>query len=77
MVHAHRLDSYIEMCDCVCPSVSIMICLAIFFRQLNNGILSGLVAICAGGPMVEMDAAFVIGLLSSVFYLVGVALLER
>lgn len=45
--------------------------------QLNNGILSGLVAISASGPLVETEGAFIIGMLASAFYLVGVYLLRR
>lgn len=45
--------------------------------KLNNGILSGLVAISASGPLVETEGAFVIGIFASAFYLLGVYLLKR
>lgn len=45
--------------------------------QLNNGILSGLVAISASGPLVEPEGAFIVGILASAFYLLGVEGLKR
>lgn len=45
--------------------------------QLNNGILSGLVAISASGPLVLPEGAFIVGILSSAFYLLGVEALRR
>lgn len=40
--------------------------------HLNNGILSGLVAISASGPLVQPEGAFIIGVVASAFYLLGV-----
>lgn len=40
--------------------------------HLNNGILSGLVAISASGPLVEPEGAFIVGVVASGFYLLGV-----
>eukprot|EP00752_Nemacystus_decipiens_P003798 g3494.t1 len=40
--------------------------------HLNNGILSGLVAISATGPLVEPEGAFIVGVVGSGFYLLGV-----
>lgn len=40
--------------------------------QLNNGIISGLVAISGSGPLVQPEGAFIIGVFSSAFYLIGV-----
>lgn len=40
--------------------------------HLNNGILSGLVAISACGPLVEPEGAFVVGVVASACYLLGV-----
>lgn len=45
--------------------------------QLNNGILSGLVAISASGPLVYPEGAFIVGILASAFYLLGVEGLRR
>lgn len=45
--------------------------------QLNNGILSGLVAISASGPLVYPEGAFIIGILASAFYMLGVEGLRR
>lgn len=45
--------------------------------QLNNGILSGLVAISASGPLVEAEGAFIVGMFASAFYLLGVWFLFR
>ncbi|CAM9176237.1 unnamed protein product [Sphacelaria rigidula] len=45
--------------------------------HLNNGILSGLVAISASGPLVEVEGAFVIGVFASAFYMLGTWLLVR
>eukprot|EP00904_Undaria_pinnatifida_P003060 jgi/Undpi1/12755/HiC_scaffold_6.g02423.m1 len=43
---------------------------------LNNGILSGLVAISASGPLVLPEGAFIVGILASAFYLLGVEALR-
>lgn len=48
-----------------------------FNVQLNNGILSGLVAISASGPLVQPEGAFIVGILASTFYLLGVESLKR
>eukprot|EP00903_Cladosiphon_okamuranus_P017514 g16129.t3 len=40
--------------------------------HLNNGILSGLVAVSASGPLVEPEGAFIVGVGASGFYLLGV-----
>lgn len=40
--------------------------------HLNNGILSGLVAISASGPLVQPEGAFIVGVVASAFYLLGV-----
>lgn len=45
--------------------------------HLNNGILSGLVAISASGPLVEAEGAFIVGMFASAFYLLGVWFLFR
>lgn len=39
--------------------------------HLNNGILSGLVAISASGSLVQPEGAFIIGAVASAFYMVG------
>ncbi|CAM9540680.1 unnamed protein product, partial [Laminaria digitata] len=46
-------------------------------RHLNNGILSGLVAISASGPLMYPEGAFIVGILASAFYLLGVEALKR
>lgn len=40
--------------------------------HLNNGILAGLVAISASGPLVRPEGAFIIGVVASACYLLGV-----
>lgn len=45
--------------------------------HLNNGILSGLVAISGSGPLVEPEGAFIVGVVASGFYLLGVEGLKR
>lgn len=45
--------------------------------HLNNGILSGLVAISATGPLVEPEGAFIVGVVASGFYMLGVEGLKR
>lgn len=45
--------------------------------HLNNGILSGLVAISAAGPLVEPEGAFIVGVVASACYLLGVESLKR
>lgn len=45
--------------------------------QLNNGILSGLVAISASGPLIQPEGAFIVGIFASAFYLLGVEGLRR
>ncbi|CAM9640531.1 unnamed protein product [Discosporangium mesarthrocarpum] len=45
--------------------------------QINNGILAGLVAITACGPLVEPEGAFVVGVVASLVLFLGSALLLR
>lgn len=45
--------------------------------HLNNGILSGLVAISGTGPLVEPEGAFIVGVVASGFYMLGVEGLKR
>lgn len=44
--------------------------------HLNNGIISGLVAISASGPLVRPEGAFIIGVVASACYLLGVESLK-
>ena len=46
-------------------------------RGANNGILSGLVAVTAGAPLVDPEGAFVIGVVSAMVYYVSANLLLR
>lgn len=45
--------------------------------QLNNGIISGLVASSSSGPLVDADGALITGICASAFYLLGIRLLRR
>ena len=46
-------------------------------RGVNNGILSGLVAITSGAPLVNPEGAFVIGVISAGVYYTSAKLLLR
>lgn len=46
-------------------------------RGANNGILSGLVAVTAGAPLINPEGAFVIGVVSAVVYYSSANLLLR
>lgn len=46
-------------------------------RGVNNGILSGLVAITAGAPLINAEGAFVIGVISAGVYYCGANLLLK
>ncbi|CAN0426810.1 unnamed protein product, partial [Hapterophycus canaliculatus] len=46
-------------------------------RGANNGILSGLVAVTAGAPLVNPEGAFVIGVVSAVVYYTSANLLLK
>lgn len=46
-------------------------------RGVNNGILSGLVAITAGAPLINPEGAFVIGVVSAGVYYASAGLLLR
>lgn len=46
-------------------------------RGVNNGILSGLVAVTAGAPLVEPEGAFVIGVVAAVVYYTSANLLLK
>ncbi|CAN0154563.1 unnamed protein product, partial [Discosporangium mesarthrocarpum] len=45
--------------------------------MVNNGILSGLVAVTAGAPLLEPEGAFVVGVVASGVYFVSSALLLK
>ena len=49
----------------------------VHFGLANNGLLAGLVAITAGCATVEMEGAFVIGVVSSMFFYVSTQLLKK
>ncbi|CAM9503528.1 unnamed protein product [Ectocarpus sp. 4 AP-2014] len=46
-------------------------------RGVNNGILSGLVAVTSGAPLVDPEGAFVIGVVSAFFYYASANLLLK
>eukprot|EP00752_Nemacystus_decipiens_P007497 g6698.t1 len=46
-------------------------------RGVNNGILSGLVAVTAGAPLVEAEGAFVIGVVAAVVYYTSASFLLK
>lgn len=46
-------------------------------RGVNNGILSGLVAVTSGAPLVDPEGAFVIGVVSAFIYYASANLLLK